>query len=173
MLPHGLFAVQSVTVGLAERVTLRKRTEQNVALCVVFLFVFIVHNCFQTRHSVIVIPRYDAESSECSQCYLLSLMFSGFRVGARNDGYRVPRLKLIGTHNVAKQTTVSKLPPFGRVGVGVRFGRSGCEACQVRFSKRWSFSLQKVAYWNAKGGLSQCERPPFAKRADNALGVRG
>ena len=47
------------------------------------------------RHSVIVIPRSDAESSVCSQRHFMPLMFSGFRVGARNDNYRVPHLKTI------------------------------------------------------------------------------
>ena len=47
----------------------------------------------RARQSVTVIPRSDAESSVCSQYRLESWMFSGFRVGARNDSYRLPGLQ--------------------------------------------------------------------------------
>ena|GEM_PF-2186801 len=49
------------------------------------------------RYSVIVIPRYDAESSGCNQRHFTPLMFSGFRVVARNDDYRAPHLNFIYT----------------------------------------------------------------------------
>ena len=59
----------------------------------VYFYLFIINNRFQVRHSVIVIPRSDAESSVCGQRKSVSLASSGFRVGARNDNYRVPHLK--------------------------------------------------------------------------------
>ena len=51
------------------------------------------------RHSVIVIPHSDAESSviQCMQLasFCAFSVFSGFRIGVRNDDFRVPHLTLI------------------------------------------------------------------------------
>ncbi len=49
----------------------------------------------QVRRSVTVIPRSDAESRKHQECQIILIVNNGFRVGARNDGYRVPHLRLI------------------------------------------------------------------------------
>ena len=56
--------------------------------------VLYVYFLLQSRQSVTVIPRSDAESSVCSLHHFTPSVFSGFRVGARHDGYRPPGSKL-------------------------------------------------------------------------------
>ena len=46
------------------------------------------------RLSVIVIPRFDAESRKHWECPMIQVAYNGFRVEARNDNYREPRLKI-------------------------------------------------------------------------------
>ncbi len=58
-----------------------------------FFYLFIVNYRFQVRHSVIVIPRADAESREYQRLQMRLVEYTGFRVGARNDNYREPHLK--------------------------------------------------------------------------------
>ena len=68
------------------------RLDEIIVSSFVFVITFRVHILLQSRQSVTVIPRYDAESSVYSQYRLKSWMFSIFRVVARNDGYRLPGL---------------------------------------------------------------------------------
>ena len=44
-----------------------------------------------------------------------------------------------------------------------RFAACVCNACGRRLCKRRPFAFQKAVFYTLKGGLLQCERPPFAK----------
>ena len=100
------------------------------------------------RLSVIVIPRFDAESRTLQESQLKQVAFTGFRVGARNDNYRgLDFRQMKNKMRLNRQWQYSSLFSGG----------------QRLFSKRPPFTLQKVAFYSIKDGLSLRERPSFAK----------
>jgi hypothetical protein len=84
-------------------------------------------------------PHGGAASRKHKEQQMTLAAYTGCRIAVQHDNYRVTRLRPIEIHNAIKQTVEIKLPPFGRAGVDARLG--------------WACFL--------KGGLSQCERPPF------------
>ena len=55
--------------------------------------IFLYRTHVNPRLSVTVIPRSDAESKEHPVHQTVYAVFTGFRVGARNDSYRQPGLQ--------------------------------------------------------------------------------